>query len=137
MTDIQKKLFKMQDLKYRDFHSRLMPTVDRELIIGIRTPRLRRFANEFAKTGNAADFLQRLPHKYYEENNLHAFIIEKTNDFDKLISLLDVFLPYIDNWATCDTLSPKLFKKNKKALIPHIHRWISSAHTYTVRFAIV
>ena len=137
MTNLQKCLFEMQDLKYRDFHARLMPTVDNELIIGIRTPMLRSFADQYAKTSLSVAFLRELPHRYYEENNLHAFIIEKTRDFDTLIAQLDEFLPYVDNWATCDMMAPKLFAKNRTALLPHIRRWIHSDHLYTIRFGIV
>lgn len=137
MTDIQTRLFEMRDLKYRDFHSRLMPTVDKDLIIGVRTPALRKFANELSRTDEAFAFLRELPHKYYEENNLHAFIIEKTRNYDELIAQLDTFLPFVDNWATCDMMAPTAFKKNLGTLTREIHRWISSEHLYTVRFAIV
>ena len=127
----------MQDLKYRDFHARLMPTVSNELIIGVRTPALRKFAAEFSKSAKSETFLSALPHKYYEENNLHAFILEKINDFNELIISLDKFLPYVDNWATCDMMSPKIFQKNRVLLLPHIRRWLTSPHLYTVRFGIV
>ena len=137
MTEIQKKLFALQDLRYRDFHARLMPTIDKELIIGVRTPALRKLASEIAGSHDADNFLITLPHKYYEENNLHAFIIERTKDFDELISLLDIFLPYIDNWATCDMLSPKVFSKNREKLLPCILCWLHTPHLYTVRFGIV
>ncbi len=137
MTDIQKALFEMQDMKYRDFHARLMPTVSKELIIGVRTPALRKFAADFAKSEDAEVFLSALPHKYYEENNLHAFMLEKISDFEKLISALDEFLPYVDNWATCDMMSPKLFSKKRGILLPHIHSWLTSEHLYATRFGIV
>lgn len=136
MNEIQKQLFSMQDLEYRTFHSKLMPTVDPEKIIGIRTPVLRKFANEFAKTGEAEKFLADLPHIYYEENNLHAFVLEKVKDFDRAIKLMEEFMPYMDNWATCDMCSPKVFKKNKSEILPYAKKWMKSAHTYTVRYGI-
>ncbi len=136
MKKITNRLFEMQDLKYRDFHSRLMPTVDKSLIIGVRTPELRKFSKEIFGTKIAADFLKEMPHKYYEENNLHAFLIAKIQDFDLCIEELDRFLPYIDNWATCDMLRPVCFSSNKEKLLLKIKEWINEKHTYTIRFAI-
>lgn len=140
MIDIEKRvqarLFEMQDLKYRDFHSKLMPTVDKEKIIGVRTPELRKFAKELSKKEEAKDFLKILPHKYYEEDNLHAFLIEQIKDFDECVSALDNFLLYVDNWATCDMMTPKVFKKNTDKLLPKINEWLISDYTYEVRFAI-
>lgn len=106
------RLFEMQDLKYRDFSHSLMPTVDKEKVIGVRTPALRKLAKEFFKDKNSKNFMSSLPHRYYEENNLHAFMIEQIKDFDTAISEIDRFLPYVDNWATCDCMSPKAFKKD-------------------------
>lgn len=134
--NVQKELFALQDLKYRDFHSKLMPTVDKEKIIGVRTPQLRKFANAFAKTEEAKEFLKILPHEYYEENNLHGFLIEKIKDFDQCIAELDRFLPYVDNWATCDMMSPKVLKKYPKKLLEQVKVWIKSEDTYAVRYAI-
>ncbi len=140
MTDIEKtvqaRLFELQDLAYRDFHSRLMPTVPKEKIIGVRVPELRKFAKEFAKTEDSKEFLKILPHKYYEEDNLHAFLIEQIKDFDECISVLDNFLLCVDNWATCDMMSPRIFKKNTEKLLPKIEEWLISDYTYQVRFAI-
>ena len=133
---VRDRLFAMQDLKYKDFHSRLMPTVDSDLVIGVRTPELRKFAKEFAKTDMAEVFLNALPHKYYEENNLHAFLICEIKDFDRLITRLNEFLPFVDNWATCDMMRPKIFSKNKEKLLPEIEKWMSSEQPYTVRFGI-
>lgn len=130
------ELFEFQDLNYRDFQSRLMPTVPKERIIGVRTPVLRKYAAEFAKRENAAEFLQTLPHKYYEEDNLHGFLIEKIRDFEQCIDALDKFLPYVDNWATCDMMSPKVLKKYPQELLVAVKRWIASEHVYEVRFAI-
>ena len=137
MTPIQKKLFELQDLKYRDFHSKLMPTVCKDKIIGVRVPQLRKFSKELNKSELKEDFLYTLPHKYYEEDNLLAFLIEQINDFDECISALDNFLLFIDNWATCDMLTPKVLGKNSDLLYKKIQEWTKSKHTYTVRFAIV
>lgn len=130
------ELFKLQDLKYREFHSKLMPTVDKGLIIGIRVPVLRQFAKTIQNTKEAESFLKELPHKYYEENNLHAFLIEFIKDFDRALYETERFLPYVDNWATCDMFYPKIFKKNMDLLMPKINEWINSGKTYTVRYAI-
>lgn len=137
MTPIQEKLFELQDLKYKDFHSKLMPTVCKDKIIGVRVPQLRKFAKELNKSELKEDFLNTLPHKYYEENNLHAFLIEQINNFDECISALDNFLLFIDNWATCDMLTPKILGKNPDLLYEKIQEWAKSRHTYAVRFAIV
>lgn len=137
MTDIQKKLFKMQDTAYRDFHSRLMPETDKEKVIGVRTPELRKFAKQFYGTTEADKFLSQLPHRYYEEDNLHAFLIEQIKDYGEVISKLDEFLPYVDNWATCDMMKPKIFKKHLPELKEKCFEWLDSPHTYAVRFGIV
>lgn len=137
MTEIQEKLFELQDLKYKDFHSKLMPTVNKDRIIGVRTPQLRRFAKELNKLEMRVDFLNTLPHKYYEEDNLHAFLIEQIKDFDECIFALDDFLLFVDNWATCDMMTPKVLGKHPKKLYEKIKEWINSEHTYTVRFGIV
>lgn len=126
----------MQDLKYRDFHSKLMPTVPKNLIIGVRTPELRKFAKEISETVYAAEFIKILPHKYYEENNLHAFLIESIKAYDTCIEELNRFLPYVDNWATCDMMRPKSFKNHLGELLSQIEIWVASDNTYTVRFAV-
>ena len=136
LTELQKQLFELQDIKYRDFHSKLMPETAKEKIIGIRTPVLRNFAKVFAGTPESEDFLQQLPHQFYEENNLHGFLIERISDFNECISMIDDFLPYVDNWATCDLINPKAFKRDLSALLPKIKEWVSSDHTYTIRFGI-
>ncbi|MBQ6900580.1 MAG: DNA alkylation repair protein [Firmicutes bacterium] len=136
MTEIiRERLFSHQDLKYRDFHSALMPTVDKDLVIGVRTPELRKLAKKLAKDPEITVFLADLPHKYYEENNLHGMIIEMEKDFVKCMDMLEDFLPYIDNWATCDLISPKIFRKYTAQLLEKIKVWIQSDHTYTCRFA--
>lgn len=133
---IRRRLFELQDLKYRDFHSKLMPTVDKELIIGVRTPDLRKLAKEISKTDYAKKFLEILPHKYYEENNLHAFLIEEIKDYGVCIAELNRFLPFVDNWATCDMMRPKVLKNHLPELLDEIRRWIKSDDVYAVRFGI-
>ncbi len=134
--DVQKKLFGLQDLKYKEFQCKLMPTINSETVIGVRTPDLRKFAREFSKTPEALEFLKILPHKYYEENNLHGFLIETIRDYDTCIAAVEAFLPYIDNWATCDMISPKVFKKHLPELYEKIKIWLKSGRIYTVRFGI-
>ena len=124
----------MQDLGYRDFSSALIPNVSKELVIGVRTPELRKLSKEILKSGEAESFMAELPHKYLEENHLHGFLIAQTKDFDSCIEALDKFLPFVDNWATCDGIRPKIFAKHKEELLSHIKRWISSEHGYTKRF---
>lgn len=131
------KLFTMQDLSYKEFHLKLIPTVNPNLIIGIRTPALRKYAKELAGSKEAEQFVALLPHKYYEENNLHGFLIEKIKDYDKCIEQVKRFLPYVDNWATCDMISPKVFGKNRDKLLEEIEIWLISQHVYEVRFGIV
>ena len=135
-TKIQNELFELQDKKYRDFHKKLMPTVDEKTIIGVRTPDSRKLAKEVAKSREADKFLDKLPHKYFDENQLHAFIVSGIKDYDEALKRVEEFLPYVDNWATCDQLSPKIFKKNLKDLYKHIREWIASDKTYTKRFGI-
>lgn len=135
-NEIRNKLLSLGDDSYRDFHSKLIPTVDKSRIIGVRTPVLREFSKELYKQGEYKDFLKALPHEYYDEDNLHAFLIEKEKDFTKCIALIDELLPYIDNWATCDMLSPKCFKKEKAKLYEKALQWIKSDKTYVVRYGI-
>jgi len=136
LDDIRDKLFKMQDIGYRDFNSKLIPTVKKEDMIGVRTPELRKYAKKLLKEEGVEDFLHSLPHKYFDENQLHAFIISEIKEFKLCIDELINFLPYLDNWATCDQLSPKIFKKYRNDLLPHIYEWLKSNKTYTVRFGI-
>lgn len=126
----------MQDKEYGDFHAKLLPTLNRKVIIGVRTPKLRALAKQLYNTDEADKFIKTLPHGYYEENNLHAFLIEKEKDPDRALSLIEEFLPYIDNWATCDSFSPIAIKQNKEKMYPIIKKWLCSEHTYTVRFGI-
>lgn len=133
---ISEKLFALKDQKYQSFQSKLMPTISPETIIGVRTPLLRKLAKEFYGTPQAEKFLRTPPHEYYEENNLHAFLIEQIRDYDRALAETERFLPYIDNWATCDCFCPKVFAKHKEALIVPIRRWLDSDRLYTVRYAI-
>lgn len=138
MTSIQKELFELQDKEYREFHAKLVPTIDKETIIGIRVPILRKFTKTYYKEHKAEcnEFINQLPHKYFEENNFHAFILEEEKDIDVLFKKLDEFLPYVDNWATCDSLKPKVFKKNKETLENKCYEWMNSEDVYVIRFGI-
>lgn len=132
--NIQNELFKLRDLEYKRFHSKLMPTVPEEKVIGVRVPQLRKLAKVFAKTQECAAFLNALPHRYYEEDNVHAFVIEQMKDFDTALVETERFLPYIDNWATCDMFLPKTFKTNADKLLPCVRKWLVSDETYTIRY---
>ena len=134
MADIVSQLFALQDKAYAEFQSKLLPAVPRETIIGVRTPELRRIAKQVSKTTASQELLQSLPHRYFDENQLHAFVLSEEKEFDRCIALLEQFLPYVDNWATCDQLSPKCFKKHTTELLPHIRQWMASGHSYTIRF---
>ena len=136
MTEVQKELFALRDEAYGDFTAKLIPTMDKARVIGVRTPALRAFARDFAKGPEAADFLRELPHFYLEENGLHASLVNAIRDYDACIAALDPFLPYVDNWATCDSLGPACFKKNHARLIGDIRRWMDSGALYTVRFGL-
>lgn len=136
MQEITDRLFKMQDLKYRDFNSSLNPTLNKNCFIGVRTPLLRSFAKEIKGTELAEKFILELPHKYFEENQLHAILFDNEKNFDKCIKNIELFLPYVNNWATCDQLNPKIFKNYPEKLFENIKNWIKSNHTYTVRYAI-
>lgn len=134
--NILKSLYAASDPVYRDFNSALIPNVSRDLFIGVRTPMLRQFAKDIIKSGKYKDFISKLPHKYFEENQLHAFVLSYLRDFDIVINELERFLPYVDNWATCDQLSPIVFRKNKDKVLKYVYKWIKSKHIFAVRFAI-
>ncbi len=134
--EIIRELFRLQDKDYALLQAKIIPNIASEKIIGVRTPALRTFAKTLYKDSDIEDFLSGVPHQYFDENQLHAFVISLEKDFDRCIKRVDAFLPYIDNWATCDQLSPKVFKKNPEKLLPFIQTWIKSDKTYTVRFAI-
>ncbi|MBQ6494410.1 MAG: DNA alkylation repair protein [Bacilli bacterium] len=136
MNNIKDDLFKLQDIKYRDFQAKLIPTVDIDSIIGIRTPELRSYAKILIKNNNYLSFLEELPHKYFDENQLHAFIISEIKSYDECVFYINKFLPYVDNWATCDQMSPKVFKKHREELLDQIRLWIKSNEIYTIRFGI-
>ena len=133
---IRRELFSLQDVAYREFHGGLMPTVDREKIIGVRVPQLRKYAKQIEGTPAAELFLSDLPHRYYEEDNLHAFLLDRIAEYERAAAETDRFLPYIDNWATCDGLNPKVFGKHRDQLLGKIDEWLASDHVYTVRFGI-
>ncbi len=136
MQSITNQLFALQDLKYKQFHSKLMPTIHPDVIIGVRTPELRKLAKKLRGSTEVELFLQELPHQYYEENNLHGFLIESIKDFDACIAALNEFLPYVDNWATCDMMSPKALKKDLPKLYEWVKVWMASGETYTIRFGV-
>ena len=134
--EIRNRLFELSDSKYRNMQIKTTPSVDAQAFIGVRTPPLRRLAKELAKREEISAFLSDLPHKYFDENQLHAFIISLDKDYDSCISKVEAFLPYVDNWATCDQMNPKVFAKHKSELLKHIKQWLKSDKTYTVRFGI-
>ena len=134
--EIRAELFRRQDLKYRDFQGALIPTVPTDRVIGVRTPALRAFAKELSRSGGADDFLADLPHRYFDENQLHAFVLCEIKDFDRCLSAVDRFLSFVDNWATCDQLSPAVFRRHRERLLPFIRRALDSGETFRVRFGI-
>ena len=134
--EIVAELFRMQDKDYALMQTKIIPTVASDRIIGVRTPALRTFAKSLYMDSDINAFLSCVPHQYFDEDQLHAFVLSLEKDFDKCIAEVDAFLPYIDNWATCDQLSPGVFKKEPEKLLPYIQSWIKSDRTYTVRFAI-
>ena len=131
---IRETLFSLRDEKFAAFQARLIPNVAPERIIGVRTPALRKLAKTLRGSGEAEEFLKALPHDFFEENNLHAFLLCEMKDFDACVQAVEDFLPYVDNWATCDQMSPRVFRKNKQALLPYIRCWIASERCYTRRF---
>ena len=136
MTELQKRLFAMRDTGYRDFQKKVIPSVPEARVVGVRTPALRKLAKDLRKqeTELADAFLGELPHAYFDEDQLHAFLISLEKDYGTCIAQVNAFLPYVDNWATCDQLSPKVFGKHKEELLSEIDRWMASDHAYTVRF---
>ena len=136
IEEIRAQLFALQDVGYRDFQAKLIPDLAEGTMIGVRTPALRQLAKDLSRQPETEAFLQALPHRYFEENQLHAFLIAEDKDFASCIRRTEAFLPYVDNWATCDQLSPKVFRKHRADLLPHIKDWLRSEETYTVRFGI-
>ena len=132
--EITKRLFELQDEKYADFQAKLTPGIPRESFIGVRVPEVRKLAKSYYKDSESAAFLQELPHQYYDENMLHGLVLSEMKDFEACVKAVDAFLPYVDNWAVCDIMSPKVFKKHKEELLPVIKRWVASDQVYTCRF---
>ena len=134
--EIRRSLFDLQDIKYRDFQAKLIPGKDTETMIGVRTPELRKLAKQMLKWEEIGEFLRDLPHRYFDEDQLHAFIVSGIKEYGKCMEELMRFLPFVDNWATCDQLSPGVFKKHRQQLLAELREWLGSEHTYTVRFGI-
>ena len=134
--DIRAHLQTLCDPAYRDFQSRLIPSVEGAQFIGVRTPALRAYAKSLSRQTDVTPFLRDLPHRYFDENQLHEFLLAEIRDFDRCIDEVERFLPFVDNWATCDQLSPRVFRKHRAPLLAHIRTWLSSDHIYTVRFAV-
>lgn len=133
---IFQRLSELSDTTYRDFHAGLIPNISPETILGVRVPALRKLARELRGSAEAQEFMAALPHEYYDENCLHGLLINDIKDFGATVSALDAFLPYVDNWAVCDLISPRSFKSRPPELAAHVHRWLDSSHSYTVRFGI-
>ena len=133
---IREELFRLQDREYREFQKKLIPTADPETVIGVRTPALRQYAKQLVKSADVTAFLRDLPHRHFDEDQLHAFIISELKDFGRCVDEVDRFLPFVNNWATCDQMSPKVFRKHRSELIVYIPKWMASGRTYTVRFGI-
>ena len=136
MKSIEKMLFELRDEEYAKFQAKLTPTVDPALFIGVRVPEVRKLAKKLKDNPDVAKFLKELPHKYYDENMLHGLLVSEIKDYEEAINETDKFLPFVDNWAVCDIMSPKIFKKHKEALIEKILEWTKSSETYTIRFGI-
>ena len=128
ISRIREELFRMQDLKYRELQKKLIPTADPDAVIGVRTPELRQYAKQLVKTEDITVFLRDLPHRYFDEDQLHAFIVSEIKDYDRCVDEVDRFLPYVNNWATCDQMSPKVFKKHREELLLYIRKWIGSGN---------
>ncbi|WP_290742969.1 DNA alkylation repair protein [Fibrobacter sp. UBA4309] len=138
-AELVKRLLAEQDLKYRDFHASLLPNIDKKSIIGVRVPTMRKIAKEFASSATPVElgkFLDKLPHKYFEENQVHLFVVERIKDFDECLARIEQFLPYIDNWAVCDGKSPKALLKDETRFLASIEKWLKSREPYTVRFGV-
>ena len=136
VEEIRKELFENQDETYRQMQVKIIPSVSADSIIGVRTPKLREMAKKYKKAEDIDEFLEELPHKYFDENQLHAFILSESKEYEKCMAQTNAFLPYVDNWATCDQMSPKIFKKHREDLLKNIKKWIKSKETYTIRFGV-
>ena len=133
---VYERLLSYQDKTYKEFQSKLVPNIDKETIIGVRTPQIRSIVKEIFGTEEANIFLKTLPHQYYEENLVHIFLVSKIKDYDECVKEIERFLPYIDCWPVCDQATPLVFKKNHDKLLPYIKKWIKSNKVYTARFGI-
>lgn len=131
---VLKSLKENEDKAFKEFQSKLVPNIDPAAIIGVRTPQMKQIAKQYFGTKEGEDFLKKLPHKYYEENMIHIFMVSLIKDFDKCTEETERFLPYVDCWPVCDQSSPKVYKKNHEKLLPFIKKWIASEHVYTSRF---
>ena len=136
MTAVQERLFALRDPAFRDFSGKLLPTVDAETVLGVRSPALRALAKELHGTEEAAAFLGELPHRFHEENLLHGFLIERIRDYDACVAALDAFLPFVDNWAVCDCMNPPCLRRKPERLLADARRWLDSGALYTMRFAL-
>ncbi len=136
LQEIEKELFLLQDKEYAKLQQKIIPTAPADSVIGVRTPALRKYAKTLVKRDDVSGFIHELPHKYFDENQLHAFIISEIKDYNRCMEEVCAFLPYVDNWATCDQMSPKIFKKHRQELLEQVKEWIGSKETYTIRFAI-
>lgn len=136
MKEVQQQLFALQDIEYKSFIANLTPTVSADSVIGIRTPALRSLAKHMLGTETGMKFMDELPHEYFEENQLHAFMISEIRNYDQALERVQAFLPYVDNWATCDQMIVKVFRKDPERLLPYIEAWLCSDHPYTVRYGI-
>ncbi len=134
--DIRGWLQARQDAKYREMQVKILPSLSPDAIVGVRTPDLRKYAKEIGRREDVKEFLESLPHRFFEEKQLHAFIISELKDYGQCMTELTRFLPYVDNWATCDQMSPRVFKKRRQELLPSIREWIASGRCYTVRFGL-
>lgn len=133
---IQERLIALQDLSYKEFHRKLIPNVNPDTILGVRVPEIRRLARSIRGTPEAEEFLHQLPHHYYDENILHGALLSFSRSYEETVSLLEEFLPYVDNWAVCDLISPQAFRAHPAALPEQVKMWISSDHPYTIRFGL-
>ena len=131
---IQERFFALRDETYAAFSAKLIPTVEPDRFIGVRSPQLRAIAKELKN--NASEFLLALPHRYHEENMLHAYLLCVGSDYTTVVEQTERFLPFVDNWAVCDSLAPRAFARHKAELMPRIEKWMSAEHEYTVRFGI-
>ena len=136
IAEIRSALYRLADADYKKFNCSLIPNVDKSTVVGVRIPALRKLAAEINKAGLATAFMAELPHRLYEENHLHSFLIEKIGDFDECICEIERFLPFVDNWAVCDSMSPKVLARQPERLLEKVRQWLESPHEYTVRFAL-